>query len=83
MAKTRQPPINSVSQGAISCKGVLLDPASEVWLFVVPGALTNGTSGDGAGWAGPGSIAVRTDTGVAYSNTGTKSSPSWVKVSGT
>ena len=41
------------------------------------GAPVNGTSGDGAGSAGPGSILIDYTNAVMYINTGTKSSPTW------
>jgi hypothetical protein len=51
---------------------------SGVYLLVDTGAPTDGTSGTGAGLAGPGSIYVRTSTNVTkYVNRGTKASPSW------
>jgi hypothetical protein len=37
----------------------------------------NGPTGDGVGYAGPGSICSARDTGAVYSNTGTKASPVW------
>jgi hypothetical protein len=47
--------------------------------FLISGATTpvNGTSGTGAGWAGPGSIYTAIDTGELYTNTNTKASPTW------
>ncbi len=41
------------------------------------GAPTDGTSGDGAGYARPGSFYVDTTNGIVYVNTGTTASPSW------
>lgn len=41
------------------------------------GAPTNGTSGTGAGVAGPGSVYVDRTAGVWYTNTNTKASPTW------
>lgn len=41
------------------------------------GAPVNGTSGSGAGVAGPGSMLVRLDTGAWYFNSNTKASPTW------
>lgn len=81
MAKTQQPPVNLSSKGAIGCKGLLFDAANSIWLFTVPGALTDGAAGDGAGWAGKGSMAVRADTGNWYRNTNTKASPTWSELS--
>jgi len=48
-----------------------------VILFTGADAPTNGTSGTGAGKAGPGSMYFRTN-GSVYSNTNTKASPTWV-----
>lgn len=48
-----------------------------IWQMADPGAPTSGTSGTGAGFAGPGSTYVNTTTGAKYINTGTKASPTW------
>lgn len=48
-----------------------------VHIFSGAGAPVDGTSGTGAGTAGPGSLYVRTDTGKWYTNGGTKASPVW------
>lgn len=77
MARTQSPPVNSVTQGAVIFKFACIDPATEVWFFTSTAALTDGTSGDGAGWAGPGSVCVRTDTAKLYVNGGSKASPAW------
>ncbi|WP_431490971.1 hypothetical protein [Paraburkholderia fungorum] len=77
MARTKSPPVNSVSQGAVIFKFACIDPATEVWFFTSTVALTDGTSGDGVGWAGKGSLCVRTDTGKLYVNGGTIASPTW------
>lgn len=52
------------------------------WIIGAEAAPTNGTSGDGAGWAGPGSMYIdRTaSTGKAYINTNTKASPTWTVI---
>ncbi len=54
----------------------------DVWFVTAAAAPTGGTSGDGAGWAGPGSIYIdRTaSTGKAYINTNTKASPTWTVI---
>lgn len=49
---------------------------NDVWIFSISGAPTNGASGDGAGFAGPGSI-LCSDSGQSYTNTNTKASPTW------
>lgn len=50
--------------------------------FLIPkaGAPTNGTSGDGAGFAGPGSLIVDSTNAFLYINTNTAASPTWTKV---
>jgi hypothetical protein len=50
-------------------------------LFNLSGAPVDGTSGSFAGVAGPGSILMST-SGVAYYNSNTKASPTWVALSG-
>jgi len=47
--------------------------------YLISGASTpsDGTSGTGAGWAGPGSIYTAIDTGELYTNTNTQASPTW------
>ena len=66
----------SLTKGAAGSKsGVMF--GSGAWLFVNTGVPTDGTSGTGAGWAGPGSICMDVSTGEIYTNTGTKASPTW------
>jgi hypothetical protein len=48
-----------------------------VRVFSGSGAPTDGTSGTGAGKAGPGSLYVRTGNGTIYVNTNTQASPTW------
>lgn len=81
MARTQAPPVNYLSKGAGAMKYLLLDPVNGIYVFAVPGALTNGAAGDGAGWAGLGSCAIRADTGNWYRNTNTKASPTWTEMS--
>jgi hypothetical protein len=50
---------------------------SDIWDINDSGAPTSGTSGTGAGFAGPGSTYVNTATGFKYLNTNTKASPTW------
>jgi len=45
-------------------------------ILSVSGAPVDGTSGTGAGLAGPGSICLST-SGQSYTNTNTKASPTW------
>lgn len=46
------------------------------------GAPTSGSSGTGAGKAGPGSFYFDTTNGIVYQNQNTKASPTWVATSG-
>ena len=50
--------------------------------FILPfnAAPVNGTSGTFAGFAGPGTLLIRTDTPTLYINTNTKASPTWTVV---
>lgn len=69
-------PVVQHEKGAIAAKsGVMFGDG--VWLFTTATTPSDGTSGDGAGWAGKGSICVALDAGEIYTNTGTKASPSW------
>lgn len=50
----------------------------DVVMFAVSGVPVDGTSGSGAGIAGPGSVCVRYDASPKmYINGGTKASPTW------
>ena len=80
MARTDSPPINTVSKGAASARFLCIDPTTNVWWFTTAGVPTDGTSGDGAGWAGKGSQCTDTTNGKLYINTGTKASPTWTVV---
>lgn len=51
-----------------------------VRLFAGAGAPSNGTSGTGAGKAGPGSLYVDKTNAKLYQNTNTKASPTWSSV---
>lgn len=80
---TKEPPVNYLSKGAGAMKGILVDPANQVWIgLTIKQAPTSGTSGDGAGWAGPGSQLTEIDAGnvFLFINTGTLASPTWTKV---
>lgn len=50
---------------------------NDIWEIVDAGAPTSGTSGTGAGFAGPGSEYINVTTGLRYVNTNTKASPTW------
>jgi len=68
-----------VNQGAASVEGGI-HIGGDVWLFSFAAAMVNGTSGTGAGVAGPGSICGNSSTGKAYINTNTKASPTWAVI---
>lgn len=51
--------------------------SNDVCMFSIAGAPVDGVSGTGAGFAGPGSLVVRRDTGKWYTNGNTKASPTW------
>lgn len=53
---------------------------NDVVIFQNAGAPTSGGSGDGAAFAGPGSLVIDTTNGDFYINIGTKASPDWKKV---
>jgi hypothetical protein len=77
MARTHSPPTNQVSMGAVRFTFACIDIPNSVWIFSGSGAPVNGANGDGGGWAGIGSLFIRTDNGGLYSNTGTRASPTW------
>ena len=56
------------------------DRDSEVGITQGSGVPSSGGSGTGAGTLGKGSLYINRATGVLYSNTGTKASPTWVEV---
>ena len=61
--------------GVMADSGVYL--GNNVWVFSVTSAPSDGTSGTGAGIAGPGSLCLNTANGEMYTNTNTKASPTW------
>jgi hypothetical protein len=63
------------STGRFRVGSLLLKGSLEI--FSGSAAPSNGTSGTGAGKAGPGSIYIRTATGAVYTNTNTQLSPTW------
>lgn len=64
-------------------QAALRDKANQdVWDLVGSGAPTSGTSGTGVHLAGPGSTYTDTASGLIYSNTNTKASPTWTGVGG-
>lgn len=68
--------VASITKGAIGSKAGLMF-GDGVWLFATATTPSDGTTGDGAGWAGKGSICVALDAGEIYTNTNTKASPTW------
>lgn len=63
------------NQGPISAEGGV-HVGNNVWIFSGTGAPVDGTSGTGVGFAGPGSLYLRT-AGTMFQNTGTMASPTW------
>lgn len=57
-----------------------LDLGDGVWIIQGAGAPTSGTSGDGAGFAGPGSQYIDRTSGTPYKNTNTAASPTWAAI---
>lgn len=53
---------------------------ADVWEVVMAGVPVDGTSGSFAGEVGKGSKLVNTLTGIWYTNTGTKASPTWTTI---
>ena len=52
---------------------------SNAHIFAKAGVPTDGTSGDGVGFAGPGSLCIDVTNKDVYMNTGTKALPTWTK----
>lgn len=77
MAILYAPPPNVVSQGATAHNFLRL--FGDVWMIGAATTPTDGVAGtgDGAGWAGVGSIYIDSNAGEIYTNTGTKASPTW------
>ena len=70
-----------ISQANI--QAALRDAANNgVWDLVKAGAPVNGTSGDGVGFAGPGSQLTDFTNKDVYVNTNTAASPTWTKTGG-
>lgn len=68
-----------VSINTITSAGLPL--ANKVTYFSGAGAPVNGGAGTGVGFAGPGSIYGRRDTGALYLNANTAASPTWSALS--
>lgn len=69
------PAHNITTQGFSSSAGHHL--GAGVYVFQGAGNPSDGTSGTGAGWAGPGSLYINRTAGTLFQNTGTQSSPTW------
>jgi len=76
MALTPRRTSSGVRGGVPAHGGV--DLGESVWLFHNAGVPSDGTSGTGAGWAGPGSLCLDRTNGELYTNQNTKASPTWV-----
>lgn len=78
MAIKQQPPTVQDEKGAISAGAIVV--ARLAYILAAEAAPTNGTSGDGAGFAGPGSLYIDATNAKLYINTNTKASPTWTVV---
>lgn len=70
-------PLNQVSKGAIGYTQACFDQQNGLYELTGSGAPTDGTSGTGAGFAGPGSRYTDYTNAKMYINGGTKASPAW------
>ncbi len=71
---------NQISKGAIQHGSGRNIVGTDIWLdLIANGAPVNGVApnGTGAGWADIGSTLLDSTTGIWYSNTNTKASPTW------
>lgn len=75
MAETPRRTSSGVRGGVAAHGGV--DLGNSVWVFTNNGVPSDGVSGTGAGWAGPGSLCIDRANGELYTNTNTKASPTW------
>lgn len=77
----KPPPINQVSKGLASMKGLCFDNENSLYLMAGAGTPVDGVvgTGTGAGFAGPGSLYIDITTPKIYINggAGTKASPVW------
>ena len=76
MATTKRRTSSGVRGAVPAHAGV--DLGNSVWMFQGAGVPADGTSGDGAGWAGPGSLYIDRTNGELYTNQNTAASPTWV-----
>lgn len=76
-------PVAHLIDGNLGITGTaIMFGRNDVWLLTNAGAPTSGTSGTGAGTAGPGSLCIDYTNAKLYINTNTKASPTWT-VAGT
>ena len=79
-AGVRAPGVNQTSKGAIAFTQCILDQRNGVWMLVQAGAPTYGAAGDGATFAGPGSLLIDITGTKIFINTNTLASPTWTAV---
>jgi hypothetical protein len=73
--------VNAGTKASPAYYRVLQAPTGDnIFVITTASTPTSGTSGDGAGVCGVGSIAIDTATGKWYSNQGTKASPDWTEL---
>lgn len=82
VTRSGQSYVNGYNKGDIRLGGDINGTAAgnDVLIMRKAGAPTNGTSGDGAANAGPGSLLIDTTNAKLYINTNTKASPTWTIV---
>lgn len=61
------PPVDTMTQRAAGCKGLLLDPTKRVYVLTNSGKPADG---EGNGWLGTGSMVIDFTTGTIYMQTG-------------
>ena len=75
----KAPAVNQATKGALACNNILVNRNNSVWWLIGSGTPVDGTSGTGAGFAGPGSLYTDIATPKIFINggAGTKASPVW------
>lgn len=76
-APVGQPPLIIHNFGVASFAGIHLGDG--VWIMTNEGSPSDGTSGTGAGYMGPGSMIIDRSNGAFYANTNTAASPTWIE----
>lgn len=69
----------NANKGVAVASGIL-NFKNDIFVYTKAGTPTDGTSGTGAGYGGPGSLCVDYTNKLLYMNEGTKASPAWSKV---